>query len=61
MGALARWTFQVWDKIWSGRGGNEPETITRYSVVRHLIEHDLHHRGEISITLGGSAIRELQL
>jgi uncharacterized damage-inducible protein DinB len=31
---------------------NEPETFTRQWVIWHLIEHDLHHGGEVSLTLG---------
>ncbi len=30
----------------------EPEAFTRQWIIWHLIEHDLHHGGEISQTLG---------
>jgi uncharacterized damage-inducible protein DinB len=30
----------------------EPETFTRQWIIWHLIEHDLHHGGEISQLLG---------
>jgi uncharacterized damage-inducible protein DinB len=31
---------------------DEPEEFTRQWIIWHLIEHDLHHGGEISQTLG---------
>jgi uncharacterized damage-inducible protein DinB len=34
------------------RDPGEPETFTRQWVIWHLIEHDLHHGGEISQLLG---------
>ncbi|HEY7346899.1 MAG TPA: DinB family protein [Ktedonobacterales bacterium] len=34
------------------REPGEPEVFTRQWVIWHLIEHDLHHGGEISLTLG---------
>ena len=49
--AMAAWTAEDWKKTWPGED-NEPEVITRQWVIWHLIEHDLHHGGEISITLG---------
>lgn len=30
----------------------EEETFTRQWVIWHLLEHDLHHGGEISFVLG---------
>ena len=30
----------------------EDQTYTRQWVIWHLIEHDLHHGGELSFTLG---------
>lgn len=34
------------------REPGEPEMFTRQWVIWHLIEHDLHHGGEVSQTLG---------
>ena len=59
--SIARWTAEEWDKSWPGEGDNEPEVITRQWVIWHLIEHDLHHGGEISITLGANGIPGLGL
>ena len=50
--AIARWTPDDWQQTYPGEGSDEPETITRQWVIWHLIEHDLHHGGEISLMLG---------
>jgi uncharacterized damage-inducible protein DinB len=50
--AIGRWTPDDWLVTYPGEGGDEPETLTRQWVIWHLIEHDLHHGGEISLTLG---------
>jgi uncharacterized damage-inducible protein DinB len=49
--AIAEWTPAAWDQTYEGAPG-EPNPYTRRWVVWHIIEHDLHHGGEISITLG---------
>jgi uncharacterized damage-inducible protein DinB len=59
--AIARWTPEDWRKTWPGEDESEPEVITRQWVIWHLIEHDLHHGGEISITLGAHGIPALEL
>lgn len=50
--AIASWSPEDWGKTWPGEDDREPEVITRQWVIWHLIEHDLHHGGEISLTLG---------
>jgi uncharacterized damage-inducible protein DinB len=50
--AIARWTPADWQQTYPGEDASEPEIITRQWVIWHLIEHDLHHGGEISLTLG---------
>ena len=59
--AIARWTLGDWDKTWPGEDDDEPELISRQWVIWHLIEHDLHHGGEISITLGAHGLPALEL
>ncbi|HEX6557620.1 MAG TPA: DinB family protein [Ktedonobacteraceae bacterium] len=49
--AIARWTPDEWEQVLGGTP-EEPETFTRSWVIWHLIEHDLHHGGEVSLTLG---------
>jgi len=50
--AIDNWNDRDWQQTWPGRPGTSPELITRQWVIWHLIEHDLHHGGEISLTLG---------
>jgi uncharacterized damage-inducible protein DinB len=59
--AISRWTEEEWDMTWPGEDDSEPEVITRQWVIWHLIEHDLYHGGEISITLGTHGVRALEL
>jgi len=58
--AIARWTPKQWAETFPGEEG-EPEIITRQWVIWHLIEHDLHHGGEISLTLGAHGLKGLNL
>lgn len=50
--AIARWTPADMQQSYKNDPGDEPEIFTRQWVIWHLIEHDLHHGGEISLTLG---------
>jgi uncharacterized damage-inducible protein DinB len=50
--AIARWTPAEWQQTFPGEPPEEPAEITRMWVIWHLIEHDLHHGGEISLVLG---------
>ena len=50
--AIARWTPEDWQQTYPGEDASEPARITRQWVIWHLIEHDLHHGGEIGLTLG---------
>ena len=50
--AIARWTPADWQQTYPGDEPEEPASITRLWVIWHLIEHDLHHGGEMSLTLG---------
>ncbi|MBI1743401.1 DinB family protein [Candidatus Acetothermia bacterium] len=59
--AIARWTPADWEQTWPGEDDTEPEVITRPWVIWHPIEHDLHHGGEISITLRAHELRALEL
>jgi uncharacterized damage-inducible protein DinB len=58
--AIARWTPEQWAQTFPGEA-DEPEIITRQWVIWHLIEHDLHHGGEISLTLGAHDLKGLNL
>ena len=50
--AIGRWSPEDWKKTWEGEDDDVPKVHTRQWVIWHLIEHDVHHGGEISITLG---------
>jgi len=50
--AIGRWSAVEWQQTYPGEDADEPATITRQWVIWHLIEHDLHHGGEIGLTLG---------
>lgn len=58
--AIARWTDEEWQQTWPGED-DEPQALTRQWVIWHLIEHDVHHGGEISLTLGAHGVRALDL
>jgi uncharacterized damage-inducible protein DinB len=49
---ISRWTPSDWQETFPGEGTHEPQVITRPWIIWHLIEHDLHHGGEISLTMG---------
>jgi len=50
--AIARWTLVEWEQTFSEDHPYAPMVITRQWLIWHLIEHDLHHGGEISLTMG---------
>lgn len=49
---ILSWAPSDWQLTMPGKGKHEPPVITRPWVIWHLIEHDLHHGGEMSLTLG---------
>jgi uncharacterized damage-inducible protein DinB len=59
---LRRWTMDDLAVEFSRRRrSGETETFTRAWVIWHLMEHDLHHGGEISLILGSHGIPALDL
>ena len=50
--ALARWTTADMEHVYSGERNGQSYSLARNWVIWHLIEHDLHHGGELSLTLG---------
>ena len=59
--AIDSWSDEDWQKTWPARPGSAPAVITRQWVIWHLIEHDVHHGGEISLTLGMHGVAALSL
>ncbi len=49
---LARWTSRDMAQEFPDEEDGETFYLSRSWIVWHLIEHDLHHGGEISLTLG---------
>jgi uncharacterized damage-inducible protein DinB len=49
---LARWTPTDLEYVFRGVQMGEEYSLSRQWVIWHVIEHDLHHGGEVSLTLG---------
>jgi uncharacterized damage-inducible protein DinB len=59
--ALVRWTpANLEDVFVDGQGENAPH-FTRQSIIWSTIKHDLHHSGEVSLTLGTHHVEALDL
>ncbi|GLV60730.1 hypothetical protein KDH_75490 [Dictyobacter sp. S3.2.2.5] len=60
---LRRWTIADMEDILrdSDEEAGLEETFTRQWVIWHLIEHDLHHGGEISFALGMHGLPAIDL
>jgi uncharacterized damage-inducible protein DinB len=50
--SLANWTPADLDYVFEGVRHGRPYRFTRQWVIWHVIEHDLHHGGEVSLMLG---------
>lgn len=49
---LARWSSEDMQQTFVRERDGKTYELSRSWVIWHLIEHDLHHGGEISLTLG---------
>ncbi len=59
---LQRWTVADLEEIFHDTDDNgEEETFTRQWVIWHLIEHDVHHGGELSFALGMHGVPAIDL
>jgi uncharacterized damage-inducible protein DinB len=59
--ALSRWTTADLAHLYTGTHRGEAYTLTRQWVLWHLIEHDMHHGGELSFLLGMHGIPAIDL
>ena len=59
--SLAHWDITNLDHVFEGTYGGEEYSLTRQWIIWHVIEHDLHHGGEISLTLGAHGLLGLDL
>lgn len=53
---LQRWTPEDMDYVFKGERGGRPYELSRQWVTWHVIEHDLHHGGEFSFSLGAHGL-----
>ena len=49
---LSRWTPADLEYVFKGTWQGEEYALSRQWVIWHVIEHDHHHGGEVSLTLG---------
>jgi uncharacterized damage-inducible protein DinB len=54
---LDRWSSADMQKTFPDDWDGKPVELSRAWVVWHVLEHDLHHGGEISLTLGMHGIQ----
>ncbi len=54
---LARWSPAAMRESFPDDGDGTPVELSRAWVVWHVLEHDLHHGGEVSLTLGMHGIK----
>ena len=59
--ALVRWTTADLEDVFVDGQGEKAPRFTRQSIIWSTIKHDLHHGGEISLTLGVHHIEALDL
>ena len=59
--ALVRWTEADLEDVFVDGEGEQAPCLTRQSIIWSTIKHDLHHGGEISLTLGVHHVEALYL
>jgi uncharacterized damage-inducible protein DinB len=59
--ALAHWTPAELEDIFEGTHNGRSYHLRRQWVIWHIIEHDLHHGGEVSFTLGTHQLAALDI
>ena len=59
--ALVRWTPADLEDVFVDGEGEQAPRITRQSIIWSTIKHDLHHGGEVSLTLGTHNVEALDL
>ncbi|HEY1354001.1 MAG TPA: DinB family protein [Ktedonobacteraceae bacterium] len=59
--ALAHWTPAQLEDIFEGTHDGRSYRRRRQWVIWHIIEHDLHHGGEVSFTLGTHQVAAIDI
>ena len=58
---LQRWTEADLAEVFYRPGGDGSESYSRQWIVWHVLEHDLHHGGELSFLLGAHGVPAISL
>lgn len=53
---LQRWTPDDMEYIFRGERWGQPYELSRQWITWHVIEHDLHHGGELAFSLGAHGL-----
>ena len=59
--ALQRWTTEDMDQTFHNPWNPNRPDRSRQWIIWHVLEHDLHHGGEISLTLGTHHLAAIDL
>ena len=59
--SLAHWTPADLDYIYEGEHEGRSYRLTRQWIIWHVIEHDVHHGGEVSFTLGAHQLASIDI
>ena len=58
---LQRWTPTDCARTFPDEWAGQTYEVSRSWVIYHVMEHDLHHGGEVSLILGMNGLRTLDL
>ncbi len=58
---LQRWTLTDYARTFPDEWDGQTYEVSRSWVIYHVLEHDLHHGGEVSLILGMNGLRTLDL
>lgn len=58
---LQRWTEADMGEVFYRPHGDQSQSFTRQYIIWHVLEHDLHHGGELSFLLGAHGVPAISL
>lgn len=58
---LQRWTPEDMNHVFKGERMGRSYELSRHWITWHVIEHDLHHGGELSFSLGAHGIAGIDI
>jgi uncharacterized damage-inducible protein DinB len=59
--ALARWTFANLEQVFPHPSREDWPARSRQYIIWHVLEHDIHHGGELSSILGAHGLAAVDL